>query len=217
MSYDVKLFVTIPGAGTPEEQLERLMHEAERTVRPLPLPPDEVKRIEEVMADLRALDPAAQFQEIREGAHLKGFVVSNAERLPYVELGAQDGALAWSMGSDPRDLYRSLMQLTSLVARHGYLAFDHQQGAIIKPSDDFNTFMQQFADQWSSPENFRQWLAGETAVGKASAAAGPTGGATTGGATTGGATKSQPNFLGLVILAGIVIWGVYKLHKAGYF
>lgn len=162
MSYDVKLFVTVPGTGTPEEQLDRIMNEAERTVRPMPLPPDEVKRIEAVMADVRALDPAAVIQTLRDGDHLKGFVVTDSKHLPYIEVGATDGALAWSLSSEPADLYRSLMQMTKLVARHGYLAFDHQQGAIIKTSDDFATFMQQFANQWPTPEDFKSWLAAET-------------------------------------------------------
>lgn len=210
MSYDVKLFVTVPGAGTPEEQLERIMNEAERTVRPMPLPPDEVKRIEAVMADARALDPAAVIQEMREGAHLKGFVVTDSACLPYMEVGATDGALAWSMGSDPRDLYRSLMQVTSLAARHGYLAFDHQQGAIIKPSDDFATFMQQFASQWSTPADFQAWLAAE-------AGAKSTNAAPAASAAPAAPAGKPPNVLMWLTLAGIVIWGAYKLHKAGYF
>lgn len=204
MSYDVKLFVPMPGAGTPEEQLDRLMNEAERTVRAMPLPPDELQRIEAMMADVRALDPSASLQEIREGAHLKGFTVIDAERLPYIQVGATDGALAWSMSSEPRDLYRSLMQVTSLAARHGYMAFDHQQGAIIKPSDDFTAFMQQFADQWPTPADFKDWLNGASDSKTASPAPTPSDG-------------KQPNFLAWVFLAGIVIWGVYKLHKAGYF
>lgn len=206
MSYDVKLFVPVPGAGTPEEQLDRIMNEAERTVRPMPLPPDEVQRIEAVMADVRALDPAAVIQELRDGGHFKGFVVSDSQHLPYIEVGATDGALAWSLSSEPADLYRSLMQLTALAGRHGYMAFDHQQGAIIKPSDDFATFMQQFANQWPTPEDFKSWLAAETAGAAAPARPAPA-----------ASSGKPPNFLAWIVVALVVIWGAYKLHKAGYF
>ncbi|MBL8516006.1 MAG: hypothetical protein JNM76_03460 [Betaproteobacteria bacterium] len=205
MSYDVKLFIPVPGAGTPEEQLQRRMNEAERTVRALPLPPEDLQRIEAVMADARALDPAAAIQALHDGQHLKGFVVTDSAKLPYMEIGAEDGALAWSLSSDPRDLYRSLMAMTSLVGRHGYLAFDHQQGALVKPSDDFATFMRQFADQWPSTADFERWLEAETGGKVAANTAQPA------------KSSGQPNVIAGLILIGIIVWGAYKLHKAGYF
>jgi hypothetical protein len=207
MSYDVELFVPMPGPGSLREKWDR-WDEAQAAGNQPPPSEDDFRRVQAVLADVRSFDPSAQVRDLHDDdGRVTGFVVDDSEQLPYLEFSHDGGTLAFSLSSEPAGLYRVLMSLTSMLARHGVSAFDRQQGEVLQPSDDFATFMQQFSDQWSSPEAFRDWLGaqsgGRTAPAVARDAQKPNAG--------------NSNIAAILFLLGVLVWGAYKLHKAGYF
>ncbi|APV48767.1 hypothetical protein BWI17_03160 [Betaproteobacteria bacterium GR16-43] len=189
MSYDVTLF--IPSGDAPlEEQVDDDEPHGEPTA-------EDRARLEAIRASLLAYDPAAKFEAGEHGA----LILVDGAKLPYLEIGPRRAGMHMSMASDPRALYESLHQIVGLFAPHGFVAYDYQQGGIVKPEADFRAFMQQFRSQWDTPADFEAWLA-QT----------PASGATPAPAKKGGASAVGIGF-GVLFL----LWALYKLHKAGYF
>ena len=191
MSYDVTLF--IPAGDAPlEEQVDDDEPKGE--------PTDEDRaRLAAIRASLVAYDPAAKFEEGEHGA----LILVDGAKLPYLEIGPRRAGMHMSMGNDPRDVYECLQAVTGLFAPHGFVAYDYQQGAIVKPNADFRAFMQQFRSQWDKPADFEAWLAKASASTSTSASA--------------PAKKSGSSALGIGFGLLILLWALYKLHKAGYF
>jgi hypothetical protein len=187
MSYDVALFVP-SGAAPLEEQVD----EDEPPGQPTE---EDRARLAALRATLQAYDPAVKFDEEARDA----LVVVGAEKLPGLAIGPRRATLGMSMASDPRALYAMLHEIVGLFAKHGFVAYDYQLGEIVKPDATFRTFMQQFRSQWDTPASFEAWLEGD-ASGASKAPA-----------------KKGVSALGVVFGALVLLWGLYKLHKAGYF
>jgi hypothetical protein len=190
MSYDVTLFV--PSGSAP---LEEQVHDE----TPAALTDEDRARLAALRATLLAYDPAAKLGELDDGA----FVVDDGEKLPYLEVGARRAGLHMSMGSDSHAVYRALHETIALFAQHGFVAFDYQVGAIVKPVADFRAFMAQFRSEFQSDAAFEQWLSSDRDAPTVLAPAAP-------------AKKPVP-VLGIAMGVLLLIWALYKLHKAGYF
>jgi hypothetical protein len=193
VSYDLTLFV--PTGGTPPEtQLEALDERASE-----PVTAGDRKRLLALREGLAALDPTAQFEDIDDG-----FVVPDAEALPGIEVSARKASISMSMASDSHALYRSLHQALPVFAAQGYVAYDYQLGGFVKPQPDFRAFMEQFRSQFDSAAGFEGWMSRDRDAPRAPPAAPPP-------------EKKVFPFYGIFIGTVIIIWGLYKLHKAGYF
>ena len=191
MSYDVTLFVP-SGAAPLEEQVD---HD-----EPPGAPTNEDRaRLAAIRAALLAYDPAVKFDEEAQDA----LVVIDGEKLPDLAIGPRRATLGMSMASDPRALYAMLHEIVGLFAKHGFVAYDYQLGAIVKPDPTFRAFMQQFRSQWDTPASFEAWLEGD-------------GGGTPSPSKAAPDKKGVPA-LGIVFGVLILLWALYKLHKAGYF
>lgn len=192
MSYDVSL--KLADSGGTEHGLSGVAPSDDGRVR-----------LERLLARLRALDPSALIEEVREQGVLRGFTVVEARRLPYIEAGPQGGMLSMSLGSDPVDLYRALHTASEPLVESGYTLFDHQLGEALRPATRFEEFMQQFRSQWDTEAAFEHWMrqVGSSPRGIARTPTGP--------------APGQSRLVPVIILLLVLIWGAYKLHKAGYF
>ncbi len=195
MSYDVSVSV----AGSNDEESGQ--------TQAAPPEGEELARLERLLGRLRALDPAADIEEERKQGVLCSFTVVESERLPYIEMAARSGAISMSLASDPVALYRTLLEVSGEFDRSGYVLFDHQLGAVIKPAVRFEAFMQQFASQWDTQPDFDLWL--QTAVDASLA----------GRAVKAQAKpkRSQSSAVSVVVLVLVLLWGLVKLREAGYF
>jgi hypothetical protein len=203
VSYDVTLFVPA-GTGSLEEQLAAL--------DAMPEPPtgiDDEKRLRALIDDLRSRDSAAEIEEDNVGGRLAGFVVADSESLPDIGVRGRTARLAMSLGSDSHALYESLHEMVVLFHAQGYVAYDYQLGGFVEPADDFRQFMQQFASQWDSPQGLAQWLT------KAADDSSPV--AEAQAPTQPAAPRKGPPMAAIIFGVFLLLWALYKLHKAGYF
>ncbi len=193
MSYDLSISV----AGSSDEQ---------PNTAPLEIPsgPD-LARLEGLLGRLREFDPSAEIEEDRKQGVLCSFVVVEADKLPYVEVDARSGAISMSSATDEVVLYRTLTAVSGVFDRSGYRLFDHQQGAAIKPSDRFEDFMQQFRSQWDTQEGFERWMRAATGTRPAAPAVRPA------------PEPKRSSVIPVIVLVLVLLWGLNKLFKAGYF
>ncbi|QJR09358.1 hypothetical protein DSM104443_00398 [Usitatibacter rugosus] len=192
MSYDVTLFV--PSGDAPlEEQVDE---------EPSGEPTDEDRaRLAALRASLLTYDPAVKFDEGAQDA----LVVIDGEKIPDLAIGPRRATVGMSMASDPRALYGMLHEIVGLFAKHGFVAYDYQLGAVVKPDVTFRAFMQQFRSQWDTPASFEAWLEGDAGGAQSPSKAPQT------------PAKKGVSALGVVFGVLILLWALYKLHKAGYF